>query len=269
MASVAKAGVSGRGNAVSVGSLLARTFALIGAAPLPVLGLSLLLGALPKVAMGWGMASLSRFGGTTGTWTLMVAGWSGSSIVSIALSVLVQGAITRAALLVADARRATVGDSLVAGLAVFPAMLVVAIVMAVGVGVGLVLLAVPGILLATIWSASAPALVAERLGPLAALRRSRWLTRGHRGAVFGLLALLLVLSWVAGGVFEATVLATFGFHGQGLPGGSAPTAGWALASLAYETLSSAVWACAHVALYVELRAAREGPAEARLATIFA
>lgn len=269
MASVARARGSERRDAVSVGSLLARTFGLIGAAPLPVLGLSLLLSGLFKVAMTWGIALIGRLGMTSGTWLVAVAGWSGSSVISIVLSVLVQGAITRVALAVADGRRIGLRESLVGALAVFPGLLVVAIVSAAGIGFGLILLALPGILLATIWSTSGPAVVAEHLGPIAALRRSRWLTRGHRGTVFGLLALLLVLSWIASGVFQATVLVMFGFHGAIGFGGSGPTIGWALASLAYETLSSAVWACAHVALYVELRDAREGPGEARLATIFA
>jgi hypothetical protein len=255
---------------MSVGSVLQRLFGLIAAAPLPVLGLSLLLGALPRVAMAWGLASLTRFGVTTGTWLVMAAGWSGSSLVSIALTVLVQGAIVRVAVAVADGGRVGIGESLGAALRVLPALLVVAIVSAVGVGVGLVLLAVPGILLATIWSVAAPALVAERLGPFAALGRSRWLTRGHRPAVFGLLALLLVLSWIAGGVFQSTMLPTFGLRGGGGAfAGTAPTAGWAIASLIFETLTAAVWACAHAVLYVELRDAREGPGEARLAPIFA
>lgn len=269
MASVAEARKAGRGDAVSVGSVLTRAFGLIGAAPLPVLGLSLLLGALPRVAMSWGLASLTRFGVTTSTWMIAAVSWSGGSLVSVALSVLVQGALTRAALSVADHRRVGIGQSLGAALRVLPALLVLAIVSAIGVGVGLVLLAVPGILLATIWSTSAPALVGERLGPFAALARSRWLTRGHRWTVFGLLTLLLVLSWIASGVFQSAVLLTFGLRGGNPLTGSAPTIGWGLASLVYETLTAATWACAHAALYVELRDAREGPGEARLATIFA
>lgn len=258
-----------RREAVSVGSVLARAFGLIGAAPLPVLGLSLLFSALPRVAMSWGLVSLTRLGFTTGTWRAIVAGWSGSSLVAVALSVLVQGAITRAATATADGGRVGIAQSLGAALRVLPAMLVVAIVSALGVGFGLVLLAVPGILLATIWSVAAPAVVAERLGPFAALSRSRWLTRGHRWTVFGLLTLLLVLSWVASGVFQSTVLLTFGLRGGSPLAGSAPTVGWAVASIVYETLTSAIWACAHAALYVELRDAREGPGGARLATIFA
>lgn len=269
MASVAGRGRTARRDAVSVGSVLARTFGLIGAAPLPVLGLSLLLGAVPHVALNWGLASIGQT--AIGSRQLMVtlAGWSGGSVVGIVLSGLVQGAIALAAVMAADGRRAGIGESLVAALAVLPAILVVSIVSALGIGFGFILLFVPGMLLATIWSVAAPAVVVERLGPFAALSRSRWLTRGHRWTVFGLLTLLLVLSWVASGVYSSTVLLGFGFHGGGFLTGARPTVGWAIASLMYETLTKAVWACAHAALYVELRDAREGPGEARLATIFA
>lgn len=267
MASVAGNVRPGRGD-VSVGSVLSRAFALIGAAPLSVLGLSLLIGAAPRVALEWGVGSLARAGVGPNLIWLTIAGWSGSSMAGILLSVFVQGAIVRVALAVGDGRRAGVGEMMLALARRLPALLVVAVVTAVGTSVGYVLLFVPGMLLATIWAAAAPAVVAERLGPFAALARSRWLTRGHRWTVFGVLTLIFVLSWVASGVYAATVLAIFGVHGTSLVGG-APTIGWALGDLGFKTLTTAVWASARAALYVELRDAREGPGEAQLATIFA
>ncbi len=262
-------GMARRRDAVSIGSVLARAFALIGAAPLPVLGLSLLLGALPRVAIEWGIGSLTRTGLGSSQIIVMLAGWSGSSLAGIMLTTFVQGAITRTAVATADGRRVRIGETAIAALRVFPALLVVAILSSLGIGLGYVLLFVPGMLLATVWAVAAPAVVAERLGPFEGLARSRWLTRGHRWTVFGLLTLIFVLSWVASGIYTSTVLLTFGLHGGNVLTGASPTVGWAIADLAYKTLTTAVWASARAALYIELRDAREGPGEARLASIFA
>jgi hypothetical protein len=55
------------------------------------------------------------------------------------------------------------------------------------------LLVVPGLWLLTRWSLFAPAIVRERLGPLAALRRSNELVRGHFELVFLTAAFAVIL----------------------------------------------------------------------------
>src|SRR4029453_3968616 len=63
-------------------------------------------------------------------------------------------------------------------------MLWVSILMGLGVGLGLVLLIVPGILLAIRWAVAVPVVMLEGLGARAAMRRSQELVRGHRKDVF-------------------------------------------------------------------------------------
>jgi Membrane domain of glycerophosphoryl diester phosphodiesterase len=75
-------------------------------------------------------------------------------------------------------------------------MLWVSILMGLGVGLGLVLLIVPGILLAIRWAVAVPVVMLEGLGARAAMRRSQELVRGHRKDVF----LVLVNIWVRTGV---------------------------------------------------------------------
>jgi hypothetical protein len=58
---------------------------------------------------------------------------------------------------------------------------------------GALLLVIPGIYLAIMWSVCVPVIVVERASPLAALGRSRQLIRGHGWAVFGRLVLLSLL----------------------------------------------------------------------------
>jgi uncharacterized membrane protein len=78
-------------------------------------------------------------------------------------------------------------------------MLVASILMGIGVGIGLVLLIVPGILLAIRWAVAVPVVMLEGLKARAAMRRSQELVEGHRGDVFRVLLNIWVrtgLAWI-------------------------------------------------------------------------
>lgn len=77
-------------------------------------------------------------------------------------------------------------------------LLVVSILFAIGVGIGFVLVIIPGLILLVIWSVVAPVTVVERPGVFAAFARSQELVRGNGWAVFSVivvvyLAVLVVL----------------------------------------------------------------------------
>lgn len=72
-------------------------------------------------------------------------------------------------------------------------MIVFGILFGIGVGIGLVLLIVPGLILLTLWSVGAPAIVAEGAGPIAAFGRSWRLVRGDAWSVFGTLVVVLLI----------------------------------------------------------------------------
>jgi len=79
------------------------------------------------------------------------------------------------------------------------AMLWASILMGVGVAFGLVLLIVPGVLLAIRWAVATPVVMLEGLSARAAMRRSSELVREHRGEVFRVLLNIWVrtgLAWV-------------------------------------------------------------------------
>lgn len=82
-------------------------------------------------------------------------------------------------------------------------LLMVAVVAALLVTLGFVLLVVPGLILITVWSLAAPVIVVERPPGLAALGRSRELVRGNGWRVFGVILLLDVLVAVIAGAIEA------------------------------------------------------------------
>jgi hypothetical protein len=85
-------------------------------------------------------------------------------------------------------------------------LLVTSILVGVGVSIGLFLIVVPGVLLYLAWAAAAPAAVMERSGPGAALQRSTRLTRGHRGRIFGMTLLIMVIAVAIEAVVSAVVL---------------------------------------------------------------
>jgi hypothetical protein len=91
-------------------------------------------------------------------------------------------------------------------------MLWVSILMGLGVGLGLVLLIVPGILLAIRWAVAVPVVMLEGLGARAAMHRSQQLVQGHRKDVFRVLLNIwvrtglvwLVCSFLIGAVASGT-----------------------------------------------------------------
>lgn len=78
---------------------------------------------------------------------------------------------------------------------------------AIAIGIGFVLLIVPGLILITIWAVVAPAIVIENADAIGAFGRSRELVRGHGWPVFGSIVLaylaVLVISFVSAGIGDA------------------------------------------------------------------
>ena len=116
-----------------------------------------------------------------------------SSLVMMVISALVQGALTRATVSANEGIRATFGQSLSAGLQVILSLIGLSILWSLGVGIGFVLLIVPGVILLMMWAVAVPALVVERAGVFAAFSRSAQLTKGARWKIFGLSLVLLVI----------------------------------------------------------------------------
>jgi hypothetical protein len=105
------------------------------------------------------------------------------------------------------------------------------------------LLAIPGLWVLTRWVLSAPAIVREGLGPLAALRRSTWLVEGYFELVFltGAFAVILEEAVLAAGAYLGLVVSGSETWGEWAGGSLAvvlilPLASFATA-LTYDLLS--------------------------------
>jgi hypothetical protein len=129
-------------------------------------------------------------------------------IVYIAAAVLYTGYVVKLVQDVRDGRRDHSVAELFESAAPYIGTLILnGILAAIGIGIGLVLLIVPGLILITIWAVVAPAIVVEGAGVIGAFGRSRDLVRGNGWPVFGaiVIAYLIVLgvSFVTAGVGDA------------------------------------------------------------------
>lgn len=123
--------------------------------------------------------------GSAASFALLLVFW--------ALSILYQGMVVKLVQDIQAGRR----DHSVGGLIrsvepVFWPLAAVSILFGLGVGVGFILLIVPGLFLLVIWSVVAPVTVLERPGVFAAFGRSRALVRGNGWNVFGVIVLVIL-----------------------------------------------------------------------------
>src|ERR1700684_4308357 len=148
--------------------------------------------------------------------SLLVAAGHGLAIIAFLLSfvagALFTGMIVELVADVQDGRRDhSAGQLLSAVGPVFGQLIAVGVISAIGIGVGLTLIIVPGLILMTIWAVVAPVVVLERTGVLAAFGRSRELVRGNGWPTFGVvLVLTLLIEVVAAAVDVAAESASTG-----------------------------------------------------------
>lgn len=132
-------------------------------------------------------------------------------------------------------------------------VLALLVVWALGVGLGWVLVIVPGVILMTMWAVSMPAVVSEPVGPIKALGRSRALTKNNRWRVFGVLILLLIVIFVADMVIMTAMLPA-----RLAQGGPTPGVGAIVLTFIIGTIMGLLVVGLLSALYVQLRSLKEG-----------
>jgi hypothetical protein len=118
---------------------------------------------------------------------------------------------------------------------------------------GTAALIVPGIVIGCALIATVPVVVAERLGPIEAIRRSWSLTRGHRGAIF-----------LAG---LGISLISFGINVVGTMLERIPVLG-IIASLVLHVLTASLGTVMPAVAYHDIRTRKEGTPAEELARVF-
>jgi hypothetical protein len=138
------------------------------------------------------------------------------AILFSALSIVYQGMVVKLVQDVQDGRRDhSVGDLIRSVEPVFWPLVAVSILFGIAVGIGFVLLIIPGLILLVIWSVVAPVTVLERPGVFAAFGRSRGLVRGNGWNVFAVIALVFLTVLVVG-VAAGLVASGLGSVGRAL-----------------------------------------------------
>ena len=249
----------------SIGRVVSRTFAVIGQNAVPFLVLSF-LAVLPVELLNYffGILTTARGGVTFATqsgsfWLTLAAVY----VAAVLFSMVLQASLVHGTIKDLNGERASVGEMLSTGLRLFFPLVGFAIVSTLGVGLGFVLLIVPGLILMTVWSVGIPVLVTERTGVFDALGRSGDLTRGHRWSIFGLLIVFYI------GVFAVSMMARplFGVAalGSSLSGVSVA---YLVFDLVYRMAVAVIAATGFACLYYELRASKEGVGPQQLASVF-
>ena len=256
----------------SVGRVFARAFATVVHNPLVTLAMALLLGAVPAVIIGLMMRGVFA-GNLKGATADMAAGFAITSILSwlamMTISVIVQAALTRATVADSEGRRAGFGECVMAGVRVLFPLVGLVLLWSIGIGLGMMLLIIPGVILLLMWSVAVPSLVEERQGVFAAFARSRMLTNGNRWKILGVLAVLGVAYLLLSIVLRIVGISSMDFTATGaeMPGGL--SVALILSSLIPSTLFNLAWGTIQPALYVELRDAKERGSVDSLHEVFA
>jgi hypothetical protein len=97
----------------------------------------------------------------------------------------------------------SIGETYRAVQPVLPAVIVAGILAAIGIGIGFILLIIPGLFLLTIWSMLIPVIVLERRRAGEAFTRSRELVRGNGWKVFALVIIVFISLGIVSGVIRA------------------------------------------------------------------
>jgi hypothetical protein len=124
--------------------------------------------------------------------------------VSTIAATLYQGMVVSLVRDVQDGRRdSSAGDLMRSAMPVVLPLIGAGLFSGLGIGIGFVLLIVPGLILLTIWAVIAPVIVIERSGVFAAFGRSRELVRGSGWPVFGAIIAAFLIAAAGGLIFTA------------------------------------------------------------------
>jgi hypothetical protein len=158
-----------------------------------------------------------------------------------ALSILYQGIVVELVQDIQDGRRDhSIGDLIRSVEPVFWPLAAVSILFGIGLGIGFILLIIPGLILMVIWAVVAPVTVLERPGVFAAFGRSQQLVRGNGWNVFAVIVLVFLAVAVIG-------------IGAGLLAGSLGSLGRALVQWAVNAALAPITALSASVLYFALR----------------
>lgn len=239
---------------IDISRVLNNTFGVITRHPVVYLGLSFLIIGIPNALL-----QTAQGGFTTGQDGFNVsASYSAQGFGFLALmllSILLQATLIVATLNDLGGKPLSLAECVSRALKKLLPLIGLGIIMAFGIGLGMILLIVPGIILYLMWAVATPVMMAEDRGIIDSLKRSAELTSGSKRMIFVLLLIFFVLAMVFG------LLVAFV--------GSLSTLFLAIVTVVSNTITGALQGAGVASIYVDLRTAKEGTDTSALAEIFA
>ncbi|HZZ36089.1 MAG TPA: hypothetical protein VFE03_10215 [Caulobacteraceae bacterium] len=248
--------------AFDIGRVLQRLFGVLGRNFMTFLVCAAVLTGLPMLLVG---ALQAGAVGQTGAGSVALL----PILLFITLPVaLITGALLQAAIIhgtVSDlnGRKASLTDCLTTSLRLLLPVVAISILTGIAYFVGLIFLIVPGIIVALAFCVAVPAEVVERLGIIESIGRSVELTRNHRGAIFALFVLYVVVLFIV----QLIGAALAGVLGTASPLGFV-RANYLIATPLIQTVNALIAAAGIGSVYYELRSIKEGIGPEALAAVF-
>jgi hypothetical protein len=250
-----------------IGRVVSRTFSVLSHNAAVILIISALL-MLPML--------LVSFYTTRTPAVIAAAGRSGANLLKFyetgAVSFLVltictyvlQAAVIRGTLTYLNGEPVRLGDCLSAGFRSFLPIVVIAFLSLLGMTAGMILLVIPGIILALAWSVVIPVRVVENTGISESFGRSRALTKDHRWKILA----LFLLYFLAAVVIELVTAPFLGISILRPSLASAMASPAVVVSWIERVVFSALTAVGIASIYYELRLVKEGVGASQLAAAF-
>lgn len=245
------------------GRVVGQTFGLIGRNFFAFILLALIFVGIPRFAIVYTQTTLLADRPDLIAWMPLAGG-----LIGLITTYILQGALTRASVDDLSNKGVSIGAAIGDGLRYFFPLFIVALLVGLGVALGLLFFIIPGLILMVRWAVSAPAALIEREGPTHSIGRSAELTEGHRWAVFGLLLLYLVILYgsMIGLGIVLTAARTVAPADATTPDMSAYIYPGVTALI--EMLTALIATVGMASLYFELRRVKEGVGIDELAKVF-
>jgi len=256
------------GLAFSMGRVARNTFGVIARNPLTMLIVALLYG-VPTFVLAItnyeaAFATANPDAGFDGGALVINGLWF---IVYTVMALILQAAIVSATIRDLNCQPVRAGEALSIGARHAIPIILIGIVAYLGIVLGLILLIIPGIILALMWSVAVPARVVENTGILESLGRSRELTKGYRWPILGLVIIYFILN-----IAISLPLIPFQFQlAASVLDGSVTTVSlltFYTASVLLAMIQVVIGSAGIAVLYFELRLIKEGIGPEALASVF-
>jgi hypothetical protein len=239
----------------AVGAVLKRSFSTFFANFVPFTVLALIL-YLPTLLYGFASLGEAESGIASGDATGDVV----FGLLSFVLTYILVGALVYGTVQHLRGQRPSLGAIVNRGMATIGPVVVIAILLSLVLGVGFLLLVVPGLFLLVAYAVVIPAAVVERAGIIGSFKRSWELTKGYRWPVLGIVLVLLLIVILLGLVIGAL--------GGVVTVATGDVSALVIVNYVVSAISGALMSVVIAVIYHDLRVAKEGVSTAQIAAVF-